>query len=157
MLEAEHASGWYNYEVVDGVVFYINAETFSSTSYTYVWTINLNGEDGLMDNVEVAAFNERYETVVGEDGYLETLTEEGNSKLSSAIRYFFYTGESDQVFENIEEAESFGKRNTYLYSEEEQAAFRAFVDGTARMRSPSSAKTIWTPFRSVRTPTCSAR
>ena len=130
VLEAEHASGWYNYEVVDGVVFYINAETFSSTSYTYVWTINLNGEDGLMDNVEVAAFNERYETVVGEDGYLETLTEEGNSKLSSAIRYFFYTGESDQVFENIEEAESFGKRNTYLYSEEEQAAFRAFVDGT---------------------------
>ena len=131
VLEAEHASGWYNYEVVDGVVFYINAETFSSTSYTYVWTINLNGEDGLMDNVEVAAFNERYETVVGEDGYLETLTEEGNSKLSSAIRYFFYTGESDQVFENIEEAESFGKRNTYLYSEEEQAAFRAFVDGTS--------------------------
>ena len=130
VLEAEHASGWYNYEVVDGVVFYINAETFSSTSYTYVWTINLNGEDGLMDNVEVEAFNERYETVVGEDGYLETLTEEGNSKLSSAIRYFFYTGESDQVFENIEEAESFGKRNTYLYSEEEQAAFRAFVDGT---------------------------
>ena len=130
VLEAEHASGWYNYEVVDGVVFYINAETFSSTSYTYVWTINLNGEDGLMDNVEVAAFNERYETVVGEDGYLETLTEEGNSKLSSAIRYFFYTGESNQVFENIEEAESFGKRNTYLYSEEEQAAFRAFVDGT---------------------------
>ena len=131
VLEAEHASGWYNYEVVDGVVFYINAETFSSTSYTYVWTINLNGEDGLMDNVEVEAFNERYETVVGEDGYLETLTEEGNSKLSSAIRYFFYTGESDQVFENIEEAESFGKRNTYLYSEEEQAAFRAFVDGTS--------------------------
>ena len=130
VLEAEHASGWYNYEVVDGVVFYINAETFSSTSYTYVWTINLNGEDGLMDNVEVAAINERYETIVGEDGYLETLTEEGNSKLSSAIRYFFYTGESDQVFENIEEAESFGKRNTYLYSEEEQAAFRAFVDGT---------------------------
>ena len=130
VLEAEHASGWYNYEAVAGVVFYINAETFSSTSYTYVWTINLNGEDGLMDNVEVEAFNERYETVVGEDGYLETLTEEGNSKLSSAIRYFFYTGESDQVFENIEEAESFGKRNTYLYSEEEQAAFRAFVDGT---------------------------
>lgn len=131
VLQAEHASGWYNYEVVDGVVFYINAETFSSTSYTYVWTIDLNGENGLMDNAEVEAFNERYETVVGEDGYLETLTEEGNSKLSSAIRYFFYTGESEQVFANIEEAESFGRRNTYLYSEEEQEAFRAFVDGTS--------------------------
>lgn len=131
VLEAEHASGWYNYEVVDGVVFYINAETFSSTSYTYVWTIDLNGENGLMDNAQIESFNEQYETVVGDDGYLSDLSDEGNSKLSSAVRYFFYTGESRQVFDNIAEAESFGKRNTYLYSEEEQEAFRAFVDGTS--------------------------
>ena len=131
VLEAEHASGWYNYEVLDGVVFYVNAETFSSTAYTYVWTIDLNGENGLMDNAQIKAFNERYENIVGDEGYLEKLADDGNNKLSYAIRYFFYTGESEQFAENIAEAESFGKRSTYLYTEEEQEAFNAFVGGTS--------------------------
>ena len=131
VLEAEHVSGWYNYEVVDGVVFYVNAEPFSSVSYTYVWTVNLNGQDSPMDNARIAALNERYEKVVGTDGYVAKLKEEGNEKLSEAVRYFFYTGETQQVFENIAEAEGFGKRNTYLYSEKEQTELRAYAEGTS--------------------------
>ena len=132
VLEAQHVSGWYNYEVLDGVVFYANAETFSSTAYTYIWTINLNGENGLMNNAEIEAFNETYGEMMDEDdGYLATLTDDGDTKLSTALRYFFYTGQTQQFYDNISEAESYGRRNTYLYSEDEQAAFAAFADGTS--------------------------
>ena len=130
ILQAEHASGWYNYEVIDGVVFYINAETFNSTAYTYVWTIDLAGENGLMDNAEIAAFNEDYDSVMGDEGYIASVGED-NSDLSTALRYFFYTGETQQFYDNIEEAVDYGKRETYLYSEEEQEAFAAFADGTS--------------------------
>ena len=132
VLEAEHVSGWYNYEVIDGVVFYANAETFNSTVYSYVWTINLNGENGLKNNAELEEVNDLYGAMMDdEDGYLAQLTDENNTKLSTALRYFFYTGETQQFYDNIAEAESFGKRNTYLYSEAEQEAFKAFTDGTS--------------------------
>lgn len=131
VLDVEHVSGWYNYEVVDGVLFYANAETFSETAYTYIWTVNLNGEDGLKDNAELEAVNDVYDQMMGDsDGYLAQLSEDGNTKLSTALRYFFYTGETQQFYDNIAEAESFGKRNTYLYSEDEQNAFKAFTEGT---------------------------
>ena len=132
VLEAEHVSGWYNYEVIDGVVFYANAETFNSTVYSYVWTIDLNGENGLKNNAELEEVNDLYGAMMDdEDGYLAQLTDENNTKLSTALRYFFYTGETQQFYDNIAEAESFGKRNTYLYSEAEQEAFKAFTDGTS--------------------------
>ena len=132
VLEAEHVSGWYNYEVLDGVVFYANAETFSETAYTYVWTINLNGENGLKNNAQLEEVNDVYGAMMDdEDGYLAKLTDDGDTKLSTALRYFFYTGQTQQFYDNIAEAESFGKRNTYLYSEAEQTAFEAFTDGTS--------------------------
>ena len=132
VLEAEHVSGWYNYEVIDGVVFYANAETFNSTVYSYVWTIDLNGENGLKNNAELEEVNDLYGAMMDdEDGYLAQLIDENNTKLSTALRYFFYTGETQQFYDNIAEAEGFGKRNTYLYSEAEQEAFKAFTDGTS--------------------------
>ncbi len=132
VLEAEHVSGWYNYEVIDGVVFYANAGTFNSTVYSYVWTIDLNGENGLKNNAELEEVNDLYGAMMDdEDGYLAQLIDENNTKLSTALRYFFYTGETQQFYDNIAEAEGFGKRNTYLYSEAEQEAFKAFTDGTS--------------------------
>ena len=132
VLEVEHVSGWYNYEVVGGVVFYANAETFSSTAYSYIWTVDLNGENGLMDNARIKAFNELYGNMMDDtDGYIAELTADGNTKLATALRYFFYTGETQQFYDNIEESVGYGKRNTYLYSEEEQAQFKAFTEGTS--------------------------
>lgn len=132
VLEAEHVSGWYNYEVLDGVVFYANAETFSETAYTYIWTVNLNGENGLKNNAQVQEFDDLYGKMMDdEDGYLAKLTDDGDTKLSTALRYFFYTGQTQQFYDNIAEAEDYGKRNTYLYSEAEQEAFKAFTEGTS--------------------------
>ena len=132
VLNVEHVSGWYNYEVLDGVLFYANAETFTETAYTYLWTVDLNGENGLKNNAELEEFNELYGKMTDEeDGYLAKLSDDGDSKLSSALRYFFYTGETQQFYDNIAEAEDYGKRNTYLYSEDEQKEFEAFTEGTS--------------------------
>ena len=131
LFELEHASSWYNYEIVDGILFYANAQAFGDTSYNYVWTVDLTNADGsLMNNEALEALNEKYDAIMGEtDGYIAALSEEGNGKLSDMIEYFFYTGERTAVDENIEESIENGKSETYLYSEEEKDAFTAFVNG----------------------------
>ena len=130
VLDIEHASGWYNYEVVDGVVFYANAHTFGETAYTYVWTVDLTDADGaLLNNEELETVNEYYDKITGDDGYLTNLSGDGNGKLSGMIEYYFYTGERTAVDENIAEAVENGKSETYLYSDEEKAAFDEFIKG----------------------------
>lgn len=131
LLDIEHASGWYNYEVVDGILFYANAHTFGDTAYTYVWTVDLTDGDGkLLNNEQLETVNGYYDNIMDDnDGYLAELSGDGNGKLSGMIEYYFYTGERTAVDENIAEAVENGKSQTYLYSEEEQAAFDAFVKG----------------------------
>ena len=130
VLGVKHASGWYNYEVLDGVVFYADATAYGETTYNYIWTANLTKADGaMMTNAELAARNDYYEEIVGEDGYVSSLTDEGNGKLSGMVEYFFRTGKRDAVDANIEEAIENGKSETYLYSEEEKKAFDEFVEG----------------------------
>lgn len=131
VLDIQHASSWYNYEVVDGVVFYANAAAYGENSYTYVWAADLTKADGgAMNNAEIAALNEKYDKITDDtDGYLAKLSEEGNGKLSGMIEYYFYTGERSAIDENIAESIENGKSETYLYSEEEQKAFDDFYNG----------------------------
>ena len=131
LLNIEHVSSWYNYEVVDGIVFYVNAHAFGEESYQYVWAADITNADGtLMDNTEIEALNEKYEAIVGEDeGYIAKLSEEGNGKLSGMVEYYFYTGLRTAVDENIAESVENGKSETYLYSEEEKKSFGDFVKG----------------------------
>ena len=131
VLELEHASGWYNYELLNGILFFADAYAFGSTSYNYVSAVDLRNDDGsLKNNEQLKAFNDRYgEIMDDEDGYLARLTEDGDAKLSTAISYYFYTGQTHLFEENIQEAVENGRRETYLYSEEEQQAFRDFAAG----------------------------
>ena len=131
VLDIQHASSWYNYEVVDGVVFYANAAAYGENSYTYVWAADLTKVDGgAMNNAEIAELNKKYDAITDDtDGYLAKLSEEGNGKLSGMIEYYFYTGERSAIDENIAESIENGKSETYLYSEEEQKAFDDFYNG----------------------------
>jgi hypothetical protein len=132
VLNVQHASGWYNYEVIDNVLFYANSEAFGGTTYSYVYTVDLERNGKAMNNVELEAFNEKYDEIFNDDakeGYLAKVTEESGSKLSSALKYYFYTGETALFDENIAEAVKEGKKNTYLYTEEEQKAFKEFAEG----------------------------
>lgn len=131
VLDVQHVSSWYNYEVVDGIVFYADAKTYGENTYNYVWAVDLTNADGTaMNNKQITAVNEKYESIVGEDdGYLAKLSEEGNGKLSGMIEYYFYTGERSAIDENIAESVENGKSETYLYSETEKEAFDAFLKG----------------------------
>ncbi len=134
LLNLQHTTDWYNYEVIGGNVFYADAETFASVAYPYISVASVNNPDGsLMDNPEIEALNDKYEAMTdvnAKTGYLSKLNDEGNNKLSAAIKYFYYTGETKQFYDNIADAVTEGKKDTYLYSEAEQAAFKAFTEGT---------------------------
>lgn len=125
----EHASGWYNYEIVDNILFYANSQAIGSTSYNYVYAVDLKNAHGtLKNNVELEADNDLYDLVMGDEGYLAKVTED-YSNLSNPIKYYFYTGKSEQFWTNIQEAEALGKSPTYLYKEDEKAIFKAFTEG----------------------------
>lgn len=155
VLEAEHASSWYNYEIIDGTLFYADAKTVGSTSYNYIACVDLKNADGtLMNNAELSAFNAKYEEIMGgeEEGYLAELDGKDYANLSDAVEYYFYMGrdglfyrntedyeltesgyvvyQSTQFYANIQSAVENGKKTTYLYSEEEQNLFKAYVEGT---------------------------
>ncbi len=130
ILKISHAQSWYNFELIDGILYYADAETIGSSSYTYISAVDLKKDGKLMNNAELAAFDDEYEAAIGEDSYYQELTDDGKTNLATAVRYYFYTGSSDQFNANIEEAEKeTGKKNT-LYSEDEVKAFDEYTAKT---------------------------
>ena len=152
VLNIQHVSNWYKFEVVDGRVYFADNEAFSSKSYTYVSCVNLRGTNGkVKNNAQIQAVNDVYNKIMGtsskedEKGLLAKLTTDGKTNLSTAIKYYFYTGSTELFAENIREAEEdYGKTNVYLYTEDEQTSFYEFAEkgtlndtkyGDARVRS----------------------
>ncbi len=134
VLNLAHNSDHCSFEIIDNTLFYCDADsTVNSTSYNYVYAVSLaNGDGKLMDNVELQAMDDEYNAIMDADakkGLLAKLSANDNSKLSSLIKYYFYTGKTTAYEENLKEAEDAGKSETYLYSEKEKAAFLAFTKG----------------------------
>ncbi len=128
VLDLQHASGWYNFEVIDDVVFIADAEPVGSTSYNYAAAVNLSG----LTNDGIEKLNDKYNELMSSDtkvGYFAKLTadNDNDSTLSTALKYYFYTGKTEQFYENIESAVEAGKKDTYLYTEEEQSAFASYT------------------------------
>lgn len=157
ILNIEHANNWYDFEVIDGVVYFADAESIGSSSYNYISAVNLKNADGVMDNLEVKAFNDLYADIMGggeKTGYISEMGQDYSS-LATALRYYFYLGkdnlfyaaaenlddydfelsgeyltyESSLFRKNIDFAVENGKKETYLYSEEVQELFRNYVEG----------------------------
>ncbi len=135
VLNLEQADSWYQYELIGTDLFFADADSdIGSTSFKYISVVSLANKDGkLMNNEELAAFTEKYDSIMGSDSktaLLAKLTANSNSKLSTALRYYFFTGERAQFDDNIKFATDNGRSETYLYSETEKTAFKAFIDGT---------------------------
>lgn len=129
VLDLQHASSWYAYEILDGTLFFADAESIGSTSYSYVSTVSLKDGDALMNNKQIEELNQKYNEIMdGDDGYLAKLTSDGETNLSAAVKYFFYTGKTDAFEQNIKDAVAAGKSETHLYTEEEQTALREFAE-----------------------------
>lgn len=138
VLDLQHASGWYKYEIIDGYVYFADAETVGSVSYSYVSVVNLTENGKLMTNSQIEALNEKYKAVTDASekvGFIAKQGKDVSSNASTAMNYFFYMGSADLKYEdtlfsaNIQSAVEKGKKDNFLYSEDEQAAFKNYVEG----------------------------
>lgn len=129
LLDLQHASGWYNYEIVNGHLFFADAEQIGSTAYNYVSAVNLTKDGKLMKNSEIEALNEKYEEITD---YIADLSDD-ESELSNLVKCFFYAGSAAEGYldENLKDAKDAGKKDNYLYDEDVVKAFRAFAAGTS--------------------------
>ncbi len=135
ILEISHAQSWYNFEIIDGILYYADAETIGSNSYTYISAVDLNENGKLMDNAQLADFNDEYEKAIGEDSDYQKLTDDGKTKIATAVRYYFYTGETDLFYENIAEAEEKTGKEETLYTKDEVEEFEEIVAKEGKLRS----------------------
>lgn len=127
VLDVQHVSSWYPFEIVNGTLFFADAQTFSSTTYDYVSAVSLTKGGTYLTNSELRAFNEKWDEV--KDYITEVASDQ--SDYSHLLECYFYA-ETDKYFnENLQEAKDAGKKDTYLLSQEEQDAFAAYVAGTS--------------------------
>ena len=132
LLNLQHVSDWYEYEIIDNTVFYVDAEVFGAQAYNYVSCVDLTKNGKAMTNVEIEALNEKYESIANREnkeiGLFAKLTDiMDDTNLLNALRYYFYTGERTQFDENIAEAIANGEESDFLYTEQEKEAFEAFL------------------------------
>lgn len=126
VLDLQHASDWYNYEIIDGTVYIADAEALGSTSYNYISAVSIKNANGsLKTNSELVALNDRYEAVT--DYFAEVA--EDHADLSTLIKCYFYTETTKYYDDNLAAAAEAGKSEEYLYNAEDKQAFADFVDG----------------------------
>lgn len=133
ILNVQHKSSWYPFEIIEDTLLFADAESVGSTSYDYIGAVSLTNAQGeYLNNAEFeeevnGKWNELNDTD-SKKGYFAKLTADEKGSLSSALSYYFRTGKTDLFYSNIKDAEALGKKNTYLYTEDEQAAFKKFTE-----------------------------
>ena len=132
ILDLQHKSSWYPYEIIGDTVLFADAESVGSSSYDYIGAVPLTNKDGkYLNNKEFEAVNDKWDELMDSDskkGYFAKLTADGKSNLSNALNYYFRTAKTDVFYSNIQDAVDLGKKNTYLYTEDEQKACKDFTE-----------------------------
>ncbi len=134
ILNLQHKSSWYPFEIIGDVLLIADAESVGSASYDYVGAVSLTNKAGkYLNNKEFEAeVNDKWDSLMdssAKTGYFAKLSNDGESNLSGALNYYFRTGKTDLFFSNIQDAVDLGKKENYLYTEEEQEAFKKFTEG----------------------------
>lgn len=57
----DYTSDWYAPEIIENKLIFANAESIGALAYNYIYVLDMNGENGLITNSEIAARNEIYE------------------------------------------------------------------------------------------------
>ena len=126
ILDVDWNSSWYTPEIVENVLFFSNAQSFGSTSYNYIYVVDLNGsgEDGMMTGEELKEFNDKYDEITE---YIDEFGNNDNTDLMNALDYYFRTGETAYFEDILTEAKEQGYGDHYLYSAYAIEEFRAFT------------------------------
>lgn len=110
-LGVDYNSSWFAPEVVDGRVFFADADTYAD-NYVYV-------TDACVTNEDLKARNENYQAVQD----LFTEVEEKFSAAANVMRYYYYGGDVSIVTDDNGEYRD-------EYEDEDVELINAFVDGT---------------------------
>ncbi len=124
ILNVDWNSSWYKPEFIENCLFFSNAQSYgsSTTAFNYVYVVDMNGANGMMNAEELKAFNEKYEEV---NDYIDEFSST-DGDLQSAVKYYFRTGETTYFEDVLKEAKEKGYKPYYLYSEYAINEFRAF-------------------------------
>ena len=135
LLNLQHKSSWYPFELLEDIdmILYADAEAVTSTSYDYISAVSLTNKEGkYLNNEEFETeVNDKWDSLMDSDsktGYFAKLSSDGENNLASALTYYFQTGKTDAFYSNIQKAVDLGKKETYLYTEDEQKAFKNFTE-----------------------------
>ena len=134
LLNLQHKSGWYPYEMIEDMIIFADAESVGSTSYDYIATVSLTDKNGkYLNNQEFEEqVNDKWDSLMDSDaktGYFAKLSKDEQGNLSKALTYYFRTGKTDAFYGNIQEAVELGQEETHLYTADEQTAFKNFTEG----------------------------
>ena len=132
VLDLDACSGWYKPEFVGNTLLFAS-EVEGMQDLNYIMACNLTGANGVMDNAEIEALNERYAAVTEKIEDYDAKTNADGTKtyenLAGALKYEFYTrdgaylGELIQAYVDIE-----GKDIDYYYSEKSVQIAKDFIE-----------------------------
>ena len=132
VLDIQHKSGWYPFELIEDMVLYADAEAYGDSSYDYIGAVSLTADGKYLNNEEFEKqVNDYWDFFMDSDkktGYFAKLSADGKSNLADALTYFFKTGRTDAFYSNISDAVDLGKKENYLYTDDEKEAFKDYSE-----------------------------
>ncbi len=131
VLNLDACSDWYKPEFVGNKLFFAS-ETEGMSSYNYIMVCDLEGENGIMTNKEIADLNKKYDDVTDKiNEYDKEENADGSAAynhLSDALQYLFHTGDVEYIDELINAYVSVeGRDKEYIYSEKSVEIFKDFA------------------------------
>lgn len=124
ILDVDVNNAWYGAELIDGYLFYSDAQSFGGTELDYISVVDLNGANGLCTYAELKALNDKQDKV---KDFVADLKDDGYETLAKTVEYYYRTGET-KVFDSfISQAKKEGYKKNYRYSDYELAVFDALT------------------------------
>lgn len=134
VLDLDACSGWHMPEFVGNTLLFA-AEVEGMQDLNYVMACDMTGADGIMNNGEIEALNERYEAVTAKIDEYDTKTNADGSKtyenLAGALKYEFYTRDGEYLSELIKAyVDIEGKDEDQYYSVQSVQIAKDFIERT---------------------------
>ena len=126
VLDLDSSSSWYKPEMFDNQILFCS-QTAGMTEYEYVMVCDLrDAESGeMMTNAQIKDLGEQYESI---EKAIADIDDSNFENLPQALRYAFYTSESDYIGELIQAyVDIEGKKEEYLWSKESIEKYNAFI------------------------------
>ncbi|MDE6613229.1 MAG: hypothetical protein K2K28_01590, partial [Clostridia bacterium] len=126
VLDLDASSSWYKPEMFGDQILFCT-QSSDMTEYEYVMVCDLRDpETGkMMTNAQIKDLGDQYESI---EDKISEIDESNFENLPQALRYAFYTGESDYIGELIQAyVDIEGRKEEYLWSKESLEKYREFI------------------------------